>query len=176
MNSGIWSRLSACALDRYITVAKLPFQSTSVQGYPYNEFSAEKVLFLAYSSRRIPVLDRMYNFLFYCYWYSTTFVQSRVPRCIFLFCTYKGTVAQDFRLKVFFLMYPFPPIPWVRYPIRAVFDFFSKVLEIFAAQGDPPVSLTQVWQMELIFNKKSFKYFVWTPLSIRDKFFSSSSL
>jgi hypothetical protein len=37
-------------------------------------------------------------------------------------------------------------------------------MEIFAAQG----ALPGRWQMEKIFNLKSFKYFVWTPLGSRD--------
>ncbi len=45
------------------------------------------------------------------------------------------------------------------------FEFFRKFAEIFAAQGAPPlVSLTPVAK---IFNHKSFKYLVWTPLGSR---------
>jgi hypothetical protein len=35
-------------------------------------------------------------------------------------------------------------------------------VEIFAAQGAPPQSLTPVWQMEKIFFQKTFNYFIWT--------------
>jgi hypothetical protein len=46
-----------------------------------------------------------------------------------------------------------------------LFQIFSKFTEIFAAQGAPPVSLTQVTNGK-IFKHKSFNYFVWTPLGI----------
>jgi hypothetical protein len=36
-------------------------------------------------------------------------------------------------------------------------------VEIFAAQGVPPVLLTPVANGK-IFNQKNFKYFIWTPL------------
>ncbi len=39
-------------------------------------------------------------------------------------------------------IFSFPQAP--EYPVRAVRKFFGKFLEIFAAQGAPPVSLTSV--------------------------------
>ncbi len=52
----------------------------------------------------------------------------------------------DFRL---FFMNQFPHA--LEYPIRAVSNFFSKIAEIFAAQGAPSVSMT------LVANRKNFQ-------------------
>ncbi len=49
------------------------------------------------------------------------------------------------------------------YTIRAISNFFAKFLEIFGAQGAPPMSLTPV-AMEKIFDQKSCNYFFGTQL------------
>ncbi len=55
-----------------------------------------------------------------------------------------------------------------------VISNFSKIREIFAAQGATPHRRHR-WKMENVFNHKIFNYFVWTPLSrrvnIEKKFF-----
>ncbi len=74
-----------------------------------------------------------------------------------------GTVPQDFRLH-FFFMNKYSPSPWVSY--KGHFKFFWKFVEIFTAQAASPVPLTPVANGK-IFNQRSFKYFVWTPLGSR---------
>ncbi len=71
----------------------------------------------------------------------------------------KGTVSRDFLLLVFF-MNQFPQAP--DYTIRAVSIFFRKFVEIFAAQGLPPVSLTPVAKGKNL-QSENFYDFFWTP-------------
>jgi hypothetical protein len=67
-------------------------------------------------------------------------------------------VSRDFRLLVF------SPKP-LSIPLGP-FRIFQKFTEIFTAQGAPP-GVVDRWQMEKIFNQKSFNYFIWTPLGSR---------
>jgi hypothetical protein len=57
-------------------------------------------------------------------------------------------VSRDFLLLVFFII-QFPPSPKVFHLDR--FEFFRKFAEIFASQGAPPVSTTQVANFSPIF-------------------------
>jgi hypothetical protein len=68
-------------------------------------------------------------------------------------CIVKWTMPQDFWLQAFYID-QFPPIPWLYYYGR--FKFFRKFVEIFAAQGAPPVSLTPVANEK---NQKNFHHF-----------------
>ncbi len=61
--------------------------------------------------------------------------------CVILISFFKGTVPWDFRLFSFFTWIGSPQAP--DYPLRP-FQIFSKIAEIFAAQGAPPVSKTLV--------------------------------
>ncbi len=61
-------------------------------------------------------------------------------------------------------MNPFPPSIWIYHYCH--FEFFRKFVEIFAAQGAPPVSTTRVANGK-IFKQKNFNYFGWPPLGKR---------
>jgi hypothetical protein len=71
---------------------------------------------------------------------SIAYIQDEV------FSGYKGTVSRDFLL---FSMNQFPPSPRVFHLDR--FKCFRKFAEIFASQGAPPVSTTQVTYFSTIF-------------------------
>jgi hypothetical protein len=75
---------------------------------------------------------------------------------------FKGTVPQEFRLQVF-IWISFPQAP--DYTIRVVYNFFQKFVEIFAAQGAPPVSLTPAAN-EKILQSENFFYFFFINLEI----------
>jgi hypothetical protein len=63
----------------------------------------------------------------------------------------QGTVSRDFLLLVLFLN-QFPPSPRVFHLDR--FKFFRKFVEIFGAQGLPPVSATPVANGKNLQSKK----------------------
>jgi hypothetical protein len=63
--------------------------------------------------------------------------------------TVKGAVSRDFLFLVFF-MNQFPPSPMQSLPLRP-FRIFSKIAEIFASQGAPPVSTTPAANFSTIF-------------------------
>jgi hypothetical protein len=78
----------------------------------------------------------------------------------------------DFKLSTWI---SFPQAP--DYTIRAVSNFLQKFVEIFAAQGAPPVSLTMVAN-ENSFNQKMFIIsfgHLWVVELAYRKFFPSSS-
>jgi hypothetical protein len=74
----------------------------------------------------------------------------------------KGQCHEIFQLQAFSWI-SFPQA--LKYP-SSVIKFFLKFAEIFADQGAPPVSLTQVANGK-IFNQKSFNCFIWTPMGCR---------
>jgi hypothetical protein len=76
-----------------------------------------------------------------------------------LIVCFKGTVSRDFRLLVFF-MNQFPQVP--EYTIRAVSNFFENSWRYSQLKVHHRCQRHR-WQMEKIFNHKSFNYLVWTP-------------
>ncbi len=70
-------------------------------------------------------------------------------------------MSQDFRLLVFFSGICFPQAP--EYTIRAVSNFFDN-LRRYSQLKVHHWCRWHRWQIEKIFNHKSFNYFVWTPL------------
>ncbi len=71
----------------------------------------------------------------------------------------KGTVPRDFRLQFFSSQVP-------EYPIRAISNFFANKLRFLQLKVHHRCCW-HWWQMEKIFNQKSFNYFVWTSLVSR---------
>jgi hypothetical protein len=68
---------------------------------------------------------------------------------------FKGTVPRDFWLQVF-LMNQFPPSPWISH--WGHFEFVLKCVEIFAAQGAPPLTLVanlQRWPHNCFFKSSN---------------------
>ena len=68
---------------------------------------------------------------------------------------FKGTVSRDFLLLVFFVN-QFPPSSRVFHSDR--FEFFRKFAEIFASQGAPPVSTTQVANLPPLLTTPAAKF------------------
>ncbi len=75
----------------------------------------------------------------------------------------KETVPRDFDFR-FFVMNQFPPSPWIS--LRAASNFFESLRRYSQIKVHYRCHW-QRWQMEKIFNQKSFKYLVWTPLGGR---------
>ncbi len=74
----------------------------------------------------------------------------------------KWTLPLDFELQVF-SMNQFLPRPQVSH--KGCLNFFRKFVNTFAGQG-ATLACWHRWQMEKIFNQKTFNYFVWILLDV----------